>query len=212
MKNPPFAYVRPDTLDEALELLAEYGDEAKVLSGGQSLLPVMALRLGRPEIVIDIGRLPDLDTIAAGPDGVSIQALVRHAEAEFSPDVKKYAPLVHAAMPHVGHRAIRNRGTVVGSIAHADPAAEMPAVCLAAGATMTATSAAGQREIGALDFFEGYLETVLAISGNQTFIISIQKVIKIALHIRIVLHDENVAAVISIVTVNHRSGCTWLYQ
>ncbi len=161
MKNPPFTYHRPETLAEALALLAEHGDEAKILAGGQSLLPVMALRLGRPEHLVDINRLPDLDSISVSDGGVSIGALVRHATAERSDALATAAPLVHAAMPYIGHRAIRSQGTVCGSIAHADPAAEMPAVCLAAGATMVATSAEGTREIAAADFGEGYLTTAL---------------------------------------------------
>ena len=161
MKNPPFNYHRPESLDAALALLAEHGDEAKVLAGGQSLLPVMALRLGNPTHVVDINRIPGLDSISAGPDGVSIGALVRHATAERSDELASAAPLVHAAMPYIGHRAIRSQGTVCGSIAHADPAAEMPAVCLATGATMVATSATGTREIAAADFGDGYLTTAL---------------------------------------------------
>lgn len=161
MKNPPFNYHRPDTLAEALSLLAEHGDDAKVLAGGQSLLPVMALRLGRPEHVIDINRVPGLDRIAVSGEGVSIGALVRHVTAERSAELATAAPLVHAAMPHIGHRAIRSQGTVCGSIAHADPAAEMPAVCLATAATMVATSVDGQREMAASDFGQGYLTTAL---------------------------------------------------
>lgn len=160
MKNPPFTYHRPESLDEALDLLATLED-AKVLAGGQSLLPVMALRLGRPEHVIDISRISALSNIAAGPDGLSIGAMVRHAEAEHSPIVAERAPLVAAALPHVGHRAIRNRGTVVGSIAHADAAAEMPAVCLVAEATMRIASTRGTREVPAAEFFQGYFTTAL---------------------------------------------------
>ena len=160
MKNPPFNYHRPETLDETLVLLAEYGDEAKILAGGQSLLPVMALRLGRPEHVIDIGALQGLDHITID-NGVSIGALVRHAQAEKSAEIAEHAPVVAAAMPHVGHRAIRNRGTVVGSIAHADAAAEMPAVCLVTYAQMTISSATGVRSVAASDFFQGYFTTAL---------------------------------------------------
>lgn len=161
MKNPPFNYHRPETLDAALALLAEYGDEAKVLAGGQSLLPVMALRLGHPENVIDINRIPGLDAITVSDAGVSIGALVRHATAERSDELAVAAPVAHAAMPHIGHRAIRSQGTVCGSIAHADPAAEMPAVCLATGATMVAASVDGVREIAAADFGQGFLTTAL---------------------------------------------------
>jgi len=162
VKLPPFAYHRPETLDEALALLAEHGDEAKVLAGGQSLLPIMALRLGRPEHVIDIGRVAGLDSIVITDDGsVTVGALVRHAEALGSDRIRNHAPLIHAALPHVGHAAIRTRGTVCGSIAHADPAAEMPAVALAAGAVMVARSSVGAREIPADEFFDGYLQTSL---------------------------------------------------
>ena len=162
VKAPPFRYHRPDTLADALALLAEHGDDAKVLAGGQSLVPLMAMRMGRPAVVVDIGRVPGLDAIEIGADGsCSIGALVRHAAAERSAEVAAHAPLVHRAMPLIAHRAIRTRGTVVGSIAHADPAAEMPAVALAVGATMTASSTSGERSIAAADFFEGYLQTAL---------------------------------------------------
>ena len=160
VKNPPFTYHRPESLDEALALLAEYGDDAKILAGGQSLLPVMALRLGHPEHLIDINRIPGLDSITVS-DGVTIGALVRHVQAERSPELITAAPLIHTAMPHIGHRAIRSQGTVCGSIAHADPAAEMPAVCLAVDAVMVATSATGVREIPAANFGDGYLTTAL---------------------------------------------------
>lgn len=162
MKAPPFTYHRPETIDEALALLAEHGDDAKVLAGGQSLIPLMGLRLGRPDHVVDIGRLPDLDTIDVDGDGaVTIGALVRHEQAKRSDVIAEHAPLIAETMPWVAHRAIRTRGTVLGSIAHADPAAEMPAVVLATGATMTATSVRGTRTIAADDFFQGYLDTAL---------------------------------------------------
>ncbi len=162
MKAAPFRYHRPDTLAEALALLAEHGDDAKVLAGGQSLVPLMAMRMGRPAEIVDIGRISELADIVIGDDGsCSLGALVRHATVERSAEVAAHAPLVHRAMPFIAHRAIRTRGTVVGSIAHADPAAEMPAVALALGATMTATSSSGERTIAASDFFQGYLQTAL---------------------------------------------------
>ena len=161
VKNPPFEYHRPGSLGEAVTLLAELGDDAKILAGGQSLLPVMALRLGAPPHIIDICGLTELAEITLGSDCVTIGATVRHRTAEMSDTISRHAPLVAAALPHVGHRAIRTRGTVVGSIAHADPAAEMPAVCLATGATMVARSAGEEREIAAADFFESYLTTAL---------------------------------------------------
>lgn len=167
MKPPPFTYHRPDSLAAALDLLAEHGDEAKVLAGGQSLVPLMALRMGQPAHVVDIGDIAGLDSIAAGGDdgaagSVTIGAMVRHEQAKQSSVIAEHAPLIAETMPHVAHRAIRSQGTVVGSIAHADPAAEMPAVVLATGATMIAASAAdGEREIAAADFFQGYLDTAL---------------------------------------------------
>ena len=161
MKNPPFTYHRPESLADALALLAEHGDDAKVLAGGQSLLPVMALRLGRPDHVVDIGRVTELMSLATGTEQTEIGALVTHAEVERSEEIARHAPLIAAAAPFIGHRAIRTRGTTLGSIAHADPAAEMPAVCLALDATMVVASVDSTREIAAADFFEGYLTTAL---------------------------------------------------
>ncbi len=162
MKNPPFEYHRPADLDEALELLARQ-EGAKVIAGGQSLLPLMALRLATPPVLVDIGGVPGLDAITVGDDGgVRIGALVRHATAERSEVLAEAAPVVHEAMPYIGHRAIRNRGTVCGSVAHGDPAAEMPAVLLALGGQVVARSAGGERTIPAADFFSGYLDTALA--------------------------------------------------
>ncbi len=162
MKMPAFAYHRPETLDEALALLAEHGPDAKVLAGGQSLLPLMALRLSQPGHLVDIGRLDELSGIRDHDGGVAIGALVRHVEAEESELVATAAPLVAEAMPHIGHRPIRSRGTVCGSLAHADPAAELPAVALALDATFVARSAAGERAIAAAEFFVSYLTSALA--------------------------------------------------
>ena len=158
---PAFSYHRPSTVEEAIGLLAEYGSDAKVLAGGQSLVPLLALRLSHPEHLIDIGRIAGLDGAEDGPDGFTIGAAVRHAEVELAPVTAKAAPLVAAAMPHIGHRAIRNRGTVCGSLAHADPAAELPAVALATGAELIARSSTGERRIPAADFFLGYLTSAL---------------------------------------------------
>lgn len=158
---PAFRYHRPTTVEEAIGLLAEYGSDAKVLAGGQSLVPLLALRLSHPEHLVDIGRIAGLDGAEDGPDGFTIGAAARHADVELSPVATKAAPLVAAAMPHIGHRAIRNRGTVCGSLAHADPAAELPAVALATGAELIARSSAGERRIPAADFFLGYLTSAL---------------------------------------------------
>ncbi len=161
MKAPPFIYHRPETLDGALALLAEHGDDAKVLAGGQSLIPLMALRMGRPAHVVDLGGIDGLAQITEADGAVSLGPLVRHEQAKRSDVIAQHAPLVAQTMPHVAHRAIRTQGTVLGSIAHGDPAAEMPAVVIATGATLTATSSAGERTIASDDFFEGYLDTAL---------------------------------------------------
>jgi aerobic carbon-monoxide dehydrogenase medium subunit len=161
VKMPAFRYHRPSTVEEAIGLLAEYGSDAKVLAGGQSLVPLLALRLSHPEHLVDIGRIAGLDGAEDGPDGFTIGAAARHADVELSPVTTKAAPLVAAAMPHIGHRAIRNRGTVCGSLAHADPAAELPAVALATGAELIARSSTGERRIPAADFFLGYLTSAL---------------------------------------------------
>jgi carbon-monoxide dehydrogenase medium subunit len=162
VKAPPFTYHRPVTLTEALDILVEHGDDAKILAGGQSLIPLMGLRMGRPAHVVDIGHIPGLaDITVDGGGSVTIGALVRHEQANTSPVIAEHAPLIGQTMPWVAHRAIRTRGTVLGSIAHGDPAAEMPAVVIATGATLIATSASGRREIAADDFFEGYLATAL---------------------------------------------------
>lgn len=160
MKPSPFTYHRPESVDEALAILAKYND-AKILAGGQSLVPLMALRLGQPEHIIDIGHLSELNYIREVDGGVAIGALARHADVEDSSIVASAAPLMSKAMCHIGHRAIRNRGTVCGSLAHADPAAELPAVALAAGAIFVARSVRGERTIDAADFFTGYLSSAL---------------------------------------------------
>ncbi|MCB0991952.1 MAG: xanthine dehydrogenase family protein subunit M [Acidimicrobiales bacterium] len=162
MKAPPFEYHRPSTLDEALDLLATL-DDAKVIAGGQSLLPLMALRLSRPAHLVDIGDIGVLQSLAQEPDGsLRIGALVTHRQAETSDLVARCAPLLAAATPQIGHRAIRTRGTVCGSLAHADPAAELPAVAVACGARVTAVSTRGARDIAAAELFQGYLQSSLA--------------------------------------------------
>ena len=161
VKNPPFTYHRPETLDEALLLLSQIGEDAKIMSGGQSLLPIMAIRLGQPENIIDISRIRGLDSIDTESGVVMFGALVTHSQAEASSVVKEKVPLLHKAMPYIGHRAIRNRGTMCGSLAHADPAAELPAVALALGSELIAASTDGARFIAAEDFFTGFLSTTL---------------------------------------------------
>ena len=162
VKMSPFDYHRPDTVDEAVALLETYGGDGKVLAGGQSLLPVLALRLTHLGHLIDIGRVQGLQSIEVDDDGtVSVGATVTHARVERSDVMAAAAPAVAGAMPYVGHRAIRSRGTVCGSLAHADPAAELPAVALAVGAEMIVQGPAGQRTMRACDFFEGYLSSAL---------------------------------------------------
>jgi carbon-monoxide dehydrogenase medium subunit len=158
VKPPPFGYCAPTTLAEAVSLLAEHGDDAKVIAGGQSLIPLLSLRLARPTVLVDLNGVPEL----AAVDGTSIGAMTRHRTVERDAELARRVPLLAAAAPHIGHQAIRSRGTVGGSISHADPAAELPAVALALDAVVTATSAArGDRDIPAAEFFQGYFTTAL---------------------------------------------------
>ncbi|MDX6512546.1 MAG: aerobic carbon-monoxide dehydrogenase medium subunit, partial [Gaiellaceae bacterium] len=159
MKPAPFDYVRPESLDEALAQLVELGEEAKVLAGGQSLVPVLNMRLLQPSTVIDIGRLPGLDGIEARNGSVAVGALATQRAFQDSPLTP---PLVAEALPHVGHFVTRNRGTVGGSVAHADAAAELP-LCLAVlGGSVVAASPRGRREIAADEFFLTHFTTALA--------------------------------------------------
>jgi carbon-monoxide dehydrogenase medium subunit len=157
----PFVYHRPQTITEAVDLLAELGSDAKVLAGGQSLLPLMALRLAHPSHLIDIGRLAELDRIERRSDSLKFGAATRDSTIEQSAEAGASLPVLSAALAEVGHPAIRNRGTVGGSMAHADPAAELPAVALALGAEMLVRSKRGERTITADDFFRSYLTTAL---------------------------------------------------
>src|SRR3954470_10287998 len=160
MKPPLFEYHAPASVDEAVGLLAEHGDEAKVLAGGQTPVPLLSLRLARPAHIVDVNGLSELASISNG-SGLEVGALVRHRVAERSADVASGSPLMATALHYIGHAAIRNRGTIGGSIAHADPAAELPAVLLALGGEVVAQSAKGSRTIAAADLFEGFLTTSL---------------------------------------------------
>jgi carbon-monoxide dehydrogenase medium subunit len=162
MKPVDFELHRPETLDEALSLLAEHGAEGKVLAGGQSLVPLLNFRLARPEHLVDLGRIASLTILRRTADRLSIGAMVTHERAERSPAVAEAAPLMARAFPHIAHQAIRTRGTVGGSIAHGDPAAELPAVAVALDAVMVAVGPRGRREIAAKDFFVANLVTALA--------------------------------------------------
>lgn len=162
VKPPPFDYSAPDTLEEALALLAELGDEARPLAGGQSLIPLLSLRLARPSHLIDIARINTLHDVQSEDGHVLVGAMVRERQAEADDRIRRQVPLMAAALPLIGHPAIRSRGTIGGSLAHADPAAELPAVALALGAGMVAESRArGRRVIPASDFFEGFFTTAL---------------------------------------------------
>jgi carbon-monoxide dehydrogenase medium subunit len=161
MKPAPFEYHRPDSLAEAFDLLDRYGDDGRILAGGQSLVPTLNMRLVAPRAVIDINRLPGLDAIRLAPDGLVIGALARQEDVERSPLVNEHAPLIAAAVPHIGHSAIRVRGTVGGSLALADPAAELPACAVALGATIRVAGRAGRRDIAAAEFFRGIYTTAL---------------------------------------------------
>ena len=161
MKASAFAYARATSVKNALELLSMHGERAKVLSGGQSLLPAMNLRLIAPELVIDVGDLAELRGVVVKGDTLAIGALTRHVDLLKSPEIGAHAPLLRDAVAHVAHPAIRNRGTVGGSLAQADPASELPACMLTLGATIIARGPAGERRIAANEFFAGIYETTL---------------------------------------------------
>lgn len=162
MKPAPFRYLAPRDLDEALALLEEHGAEAKPLAGGQSLVPAMNFRLALPAVLVDLNRIDALAGIGASPDGgLRIGAMTRQGILERDPRVAERVPLLRETMPHVAHAPIRNRGTVGGSLAHADPAAELPAVMVALGATFRCRSRSGERRVPADTFFLGPFATAL---------------------------------------------------
>jgi aerobic carbon-monoxide dehydrogenase medium subunit len=162
MKASAFDYARASSVENAIELLGQHGERAKVLSGGQSLMPAMNLRLLAPELLIDIGALDELRGIARQNGVLSIGALTRHVDLQDSLDIATCAPLLKEAVSHVAHPAIRNRGTIGGSLAHADPASELPACAIALDATIVVRGAAGERRIAAEEFFLGIYETALS--------------------------------------------------
>ncbi|MEI6402877.1 MAG: xanthine dehydrogenase family protein subunit M [Actinomycetota bacterium] len=157
----PFEYVRAGSADEAISLIGQHGDEAKFLAGGHSLLPLMKLRLAQPSVLVDIGRVNDLSYIRDAGDHIAIGALTRHMDVETSPVLAEHAPLLAHAAGHVGDPQVRHRGTIGGSIAHSDPASDLPATTLALGATYVAQGPNGTREIAATEFFHGFLQTAL---------------------------------------------------
>ncbi len=162
MKPAPFQYVAARSLDQALQLKAEHGDEAQFLAGGQSLVPTMNFRLMQPAMLIDINPLTRLAGVQqCGPDSLRIGALTRFGILQRDPATARDLPLVHEALPHIAHPQIRNRGTIGGNLAHADPASEMPAIVLALAGKLRAQSVRGERWIAAADFFAGALTTAL---------------------------------------------------
>ena len=163
MKPPKFTYHAPRSVTEAIDLLGAHGPEGKILAGGQSLMPVLAMRLATPEHLIDINRLSgELGTVEVDDEGATVGALVRHSALERHEQAAARVPLLRQALAHVAHPAIRNRGTTVGSLTHADPAAEMPAVLALLGGWVTARSVRGERTISAADFFAGPMTSTLA--------------------------------------------------
>ena len=170
MKPAPFAYRKARALDEAIALLGEYPD-ARLLAGGQSLMATLNMRLSAPGLLIDINGISGLNGIARHGGSVEIGALARHAEAERSSDIAKYAPLIARAMPFIAHPAIRNRGTLGGSIAFADPAAELPACLLALDGEVDVAGPQGKRTVKAGDYFKGLYETAL---GPQDILTAIR--------------------------------------
>jgi len=161
MKARNFRYVRPASLQEAYRMLAEAGGEAVPIAGGQSLLAGLNMRLSSPKILVDIGNLPELTRQSYADGMVRLGALTRHRDLLSSAIVRAHLPLLAQAAPHIGHVAIRNRGTIGGSLAYADPAAELPACAVALGATLVLGSAKGERQVKAEDFFKGLFETDL---------------------------------------------------
>lgn len=159
MKPAAFDYFAPRTVDEALALLAEHGDEAKLLAGGQSLAPAMNFRLAQPAALVDLNGIDELFYVREGTSALHFGAMTRQRTVERSPLVRKLAPLLHETMPHIAHSQIRNRATIGGSLAHADPAAELPALALALDARMFVRSVAGERWVAAREFFTGLFAT-----------------------------------------------------
>ncbi len=159
MKSPPFDYVRAESPQQVFALLAQHGDDARVLAGGQTLLATLNMRLSQPALLVDIGGLGALRGITVAGNTLRIGALTRHVEIEESALVAQCAPLLAQAAPHIAHRAIRNRGTFGGALAYADPAAEWPACVLALGGTLVLASARGERRVAAPDYFQGLFST-----------------------------------------------------
>jgi len=162
MKPPAFDYIAADSIAMAVKALAQAGDDAKIIAGGQSLVPMLNFRMLRPSVLVDINRIAGLDAIAETSEAIRVGALTRHYQLETSPLIARHLPVLSCAMTHVAHLAIRNRGTIGGSLAHADPAAELPMMALLLDAELHIASAAGERKVDARDFFLGALTVDLA--------------------------------------------------
>jgi CO/xanthine dehydrogenase FAD-binding subunit len=162
VKPPPFEYVAPSELDEAVAVLSEHGDEAKVLAGGQSLMPLLSFRLARPSVLVDLNRVPGLDGLSLDGDELRIGAMTRQREVERLPGLRERCPMIVEAIEQIGHVTIRNRGTVGGSLAHADPAAEWTALALGLDAKLDVVGPGGPRTVAADEFFITYYTTTLA--------------------------------------------------
>ncbi len=171
MKPAPFDYIAPDSLAQAIELMAEHGDEAKLLAGGQSLIPAMNFRLVQPTLLVDLNKLADLEYLRLAANGdLLIGAMTRHRRLERDPLVAEHAPLISEAMPFVAHSQIRNRGTIGGSLAHADPAAELPVIMVTLGGRFRVQDKSGERWIYAADCFQGLFLTDI---GPEEIIVEI---------------------------------------
>ena len=162
MKPPPFDYARPESVAEAVDLLRENPDGTSLLAGGQSLIPVLNMRMAQPQLVVDLNRVRGLDAIEEAPDGrLRLGSMVRQRRLEIEPVVRERVPVMRAAARHIAHLAIRSRGTIGGSLAHADPAAELPATVSALDGRLRIRGAEGEREVAAADFFVGPLTTAI---------------------------------------------------
>ena len=172
MKPPPFDYLRPTSLEEALEIKAQHGDDARVLAGGQSLIPTMNFRMVQPSILVDLNEIPELDYIELDSEGfLHIGAMTRQRHVEHDPEVEQNAPLLHETIPFIAHPQIRNRGTLGGSLVHADPASELPVIALATEAEMRVESVEGERWISGEDFFQGMFMTDI---GSDEILVEIK--------------------------------------
>jgi CO/xanthine dehydrogenase FAD-binding subunit len=171
MKPAAFDYIAADSIAMAVAALAQAGDDGKIIAGGQSLVPMLNFRMLRPSVLVDVNRIAGLDAIEETTEAIRIGALTRHYQLETSPLIARHLPVLSCAMTHVAHLAIRNRGTIGGSLAHADPAAELPMMALLLDAELRIASAAGERTIAARDFFLGALTVDLAASEIITEVV-----------------------------------------